>query len=119
VRRERLASSSFRYSPPTSQRLQAVGRSELLFSTSDTHSTYKRSRSRRTRDFDFPILQASARVEALRAAPRDAWIALSDDETKVVATGNSYQEVAGELDRMGDNSSVVLKTPTCWRPFSI
>jgi hypothetical protein len=63
--------------------------------------------------------QVAARVEALRSAPRDAWIALSDDETKVVATGNSYQEVAGALDRIGDDSAVILKTPSHWLPFAV
>jgi hypothetical protein len=61
----------------------------------------------------------AARVKALRSAPLDSWIALSDDETKLVATGHTYQEVASELDRVGDDSAVILKTPLCWRPLSV
>ena len=63
--------------------------------------------------------QAAARVKALRSAPLDSWIALSDDETKVVATGKTYQEVAGELDRVRDDSAVIIKTPARWIPFSV
>lgn len=63
--------------------------------------------------------QALARVEALRSAPLDSWIALSDDETKLVATGRTYQEVASELDRIGDDSAVILKTPHCWHPLAV
>ena len=63
--------------------------------------------------------QAVARIKALRSAPLDSWIALSDDETKLVATGRTYQEVASELERVGDDSAVILKTPNCWCPLSV
>ncbi|MBZ5706692.1 MAG: hypothetical protein LAN63_15190 [Acidobacteriia bacterium] len=59
------------------------------------------------------------RVDALRKAPLDSWIALSDDETRIVAVGKSYSEVASELDRLGDEHSVILKTPTAWIPLAI
>lgn len=72
-----------------------------------------------SRKLDNMSPQATARVKALRSAPLDSWIALSDDETKLVATGKTYQDVASELDRVGDDSAVIIKTPTCWLPFSV
>jgi hypothetical protein len=63
--------------------------------------------------------QIEARVSALLTAPLDSWIALSDDETKITAHGASFQEVVDQLERLGDESSVILKTPPSWRPLAV
>jgi hypothetical protein len=63
--------------------------------------------------------QVGDRVAALLQAPLDEWIALSDDETRLVAHGTTYQEVADQLNRMGDDSSVILKTPPSWAPLAV
>jgi hypothetical protein len=63
--------------------------------------------------------KTDARVAALLQAPLDSWIALSDDETRLVARGDTYQAVAAKLDEMGDDSSVVLKTPPSWSPLAV
>jgi hypothetical protein len=63
--------------------------------------------------------QIDARVAALRSAPLDSWIALSDDETRVVAHGATYQDVVKELDRIGDETAVILKTPPSWLPLAV
>lgn len=60
-----------------------------------------------------------ARSEALRNAPLDAWVALSDDETRIVATANTYAELVSELDRIGDDTAVILKTPDDWLPLAV
>jgi hypothetical protein len=57
---------------------------------------------------------SEARVSALRDAPLNSWIALSDDETKIVARGATYQEVADQLDEAGDDTAVIVKTPSQW-----
>jgi hypothetical protein len=62
---------------------------------------------------------SDARSEALRKAPLDSWVALSADETKVVAVGASYDEVSAKLDTMGDTDSVILKTPSAWLPLAL
>ncbi len=59
------------------------------------------------------------RSGALRGAPLDSWIALSEDETRVIATGATYQEVAEQLDDAGDKDSVILKTPKSWLPLAV
>lgn len=60
-----------------------------------------------------------ARSEALRQAPLNSWVALSDDEGRIVAVGSTYEEVAAELDRIGDTSAVILKTPDAWLPLAL
>jgi TPP-dependent indolepyruvate ferredoxin oxidoreductase alpha subunit len=65
-----------------------------------------------------PIL-ADARVQVLRSAPLNSWVALSDDETTLITTGASYEEVAQKLDEMRNEDAVILKTPSQWLPLSV
>ena len=41
------------------------------------------------------------RLELLRSAPSNSWIALSNDESRIVATGATFSEVAEMSDRAG------------------
>ena len=59
------------------------------------------------------------RNKALWSAPLDSWIALSEDETRVVATGATFAEVAKLLDEASDENSVILKTPKSWLPLGV
>jgi UDP-N-acetylglucosamine 2-epimerase len=61
----------------------------------------------------------ATRVEVLRSAPLNAWIALSDDETTLIATGASYEEVSRKLDELGNEDALILKTPLHWGPFNV
>ena len=64
-------------------------------------------------------MMTDARSEALRNAPLNSWVALSADQTTVVAVGGTYEEVSSKLDRMGDTDSVILKTPPAWLPLAL
>ncbi len=64
-------------------------------------------------------LEEEARLEALRQAPLDSWIALSKDETKVVAVGATYSEVVKNCEQAGIDDPVILKTPPQWAPLSV
>jgi len=66
-----------------------------------------------------PVPATTPRLEALRNAPLDSWIALSADESQVVAVGNSYAEVAKNSEEAGVDDPVILKTPSRWLPLSI
>ncbi len=59
------------------------------------------------------------RLEVLRSAPLDMWIALSEDETKIIATGVSYAEVSRKSDEAGVADPLILKTPKEWLPLSL
>jgi hypothetical protein len=59
------------------------------------------------------------RLKLLSSAPLDAWIALSQDESRIVATGADYSEAARKADEAGETDPVILKTPPVWAPFSV
>jgi hypothetical protein len=54
------------------------------------------------------------RLEALLNAKPDSWIALSADESRIVAEGATFEEVAQALDRLHDDESVVIHIPSEW-----
>ena len=59
------------------------------------------------------------RLELLRSAPLNAWIALSEDESRIVAVGNDFGEVSEKADAAGEPDAIILKTPPVWSAFSI
>jgi hypothetical protein len=59
------------------------------------------------------------RAELLRRAPLDSWIALSEDETKIVAVGATFEEATRKSELAGVEDPVLLKTPKVWLPLSV
>ena len=59
------------------------------------------------------------RLEALRSAPLDSWIALSADESKIIAVGSTYGEVVAKSEQAGVDEPLIVKTPPDWSPLSI
>jgi hypothetical protein len=59
------------------------------------------------------------RLEILRSAPLDKWIALSEDESRLVAVGDDYSDVSDKADAAGEKDAVILKTPANWSSFSV
>lgn len=66
-----------------------------------------------------PITRDDLRLEALRSAPLDSWVALSDDESMVVATGSTYDEVVLNSEKAGVSDPILVKTPKVWMPISV
>lgn len=62
---------------------------------------------------------ASQRLNTLRSAPMNSWVALSEGESRIVAIGASYQEVSDRSDAAGEANPVVIKTPDRWLAFSV
>ena len=60
-----------------------------------------------------------ARLEALKSAPLNSWVALSTDESKIVAVGSSYAEAVERSEKAGVDDPLILKTPPDWSPLSI
>lgn len=54
------------------------------------------------------------RVKALREAPLDSWVVLSQDETRVVAAGQDLERVAQEAEANGISEPVLIRTPKDW-----
>ncbi|MGO8756858.1 MAG: DUF5678 domain-containing protein [Terracidiphilus sp.] len=63
--------------------------------------------------------ESTVRLKALQAAPLDAWIALSEDESRIVAVGRDYAEVSAKADATGEKDVLILKTPPFWAPLSV
>ncbi len=53
-------------------------------------------------------------VKALQAAPPGGWVAFSADEQRVLAYGNSYDEVVTKADENGESDPVIMKVPPSW-----
>lgn len=66
-----------------------------------------------------PGVTESPRIRALRSAPLNAWIALSEDESRVIASGATYQEAVEQSERAGVLDPIIVKTPPKWLPFSV
>jgi hypothetical protein len=61
----------------------------------------------------------SLRAEALRTAPLNAWVALSEDESRVIATGATYEEVVKKSEEAGVEEPILIKTPSSWISLSV
>ena len=62
---------------------------------------------------------SDSRLEVLRSAPLDSWIALSEDETNIVAVGATFEEVSRKSEIAGVSDPIVIKTPRVWMPLSV
>ena len=54
------------------------------------------------------------RLEALMKAPPNGWVAFSEDESRVVAYGASYEEVVSKAELAGVADPVLVKVPEDW-----
>jgi hypothetical protein len=50
----------------------------------------------------------------LSAAPRDKWIALSEDETRIVGVGDTMEEAVSAASAAGVEEPILFKTPLQW-----
>ena len=64
-------------------------------------------------------MEHQARLEILRKAPLDSWIALSADETRLVGVGKTLEEALREAEKNGENDPLILKTPPEWLPLAL
>jgi len=62
---------------------------------------------------------SESRLAALASAPLQRWIALSADETRVVADADTFEEVTAAAERNGETDPVILRTPENWTPRTL
>ncbi len=60
------------------------------------------------------MMSAEERVRLLREAKPNSWVAFSEDESKVVAYGDTYSEVVQAAENVGEKEPVIVKVPTTW-----
>jgi hypothetical protein len=63
--------------------------------------------------------QNASRLKLLQSAPLNSWVALSEDESRIVAVGTTYSEVVERSDNAGVSDPLILKTPEQWSPLSV
>jgi hypothetical protein len=56
----------------------------------------------------------SERVKILKQAKPNSWIALSSDESKLLATSESYAEAVKIAEASGEPEPVLIRTPDTW-----
>jgi len=54
--------------------------------------------------------------ELLKKAPRECWLALTSDETKIVGRGEDIAEAVEEAKENGENDPVLIWAPKVWIP---
>lgn len=59
---------------------------------------------------------AEARLAVLETAPLDRWIALSSDETRMVADGVTFIDVMAAAKRAGEEDPLIIRVPEDWSP---
>lgn len=59
---------------------------------------------------------ASKRLELLRSAPLNTWIAISADESRIVATGSTFMAADEAAKKTGEEGYFLTKTPNSWLP---
>jgi hypothetical protein len=62
--------------------------------------------------------QNATRLRTLESAPLDKWIALSEDQSRILAVGDTYGELSDKLDAAGEVDAVVMKTSPAWGEFA-
>jgi len=63
---------------------------------------------------EVPSMKPEDRIQALKNAPRNGWVAFSEDEERLVAYGESYDEVVRKSEESGVFEPVVVKVPPTW-----
>lgn len=54
------------------------------------------------------------RIRALMDGPPGGWVAFSDDESRVVAYGSTYDEVVAKSEAEGVADPLLVKIPDDW-----
>ena len=63
-----------------------------------------------------PVMSPESRIKELREAGSGTWLAFSEDESRVVATGATYDEVVQATQNAGENEPVITRVPNDWAP---
>jgi len=67
-----------------------------------------------------PTVAETPRFKALKEAPLGSWIVLSGDETTILASGATFEEVSKKSEQLdAAEDFVIIKTPSSWTSFSV
>ena len=57
------------------------------------------------------------RLQVLRDAPPNSWLALAEDESRVVGQGSTYLEAVKQASDHGEEDPIMIMTPDSWVPM--
>lgn len=66
-----------------------------------------------------PSQNEDRRLELLRSAPMNSWIAFSGDESRIIATGKTFMEAEAAAQQSGETDYFLTKTPDEWTSRSL
>jgi hypothetical protein len=56
-------------------------------------------------------------ADLLRTAPRECWLALSADQTRIVASSKDFSAAVAEAQRSGVDDPIMMWSPREWIPI--
>jgi len=59
-------------------------------------------------------MSSQVRIDALKNAPPNGWVAFSEDEERLVAYASSYDEAVELAEKNGVSEPVIVKVPENW-----
>ena len=67
-----------------------------------------------------PVMSPEVRIKILREAEPGTWVAFSEDESRVVGYGKSYDDAVKAAEDAGEKEPVITRVPPDWaaRVFS-
>ena len=60
------------------------------------------------------LMKPEEYARMLAQAPRDGWIALSEDESRIVGSGSTMEEAVSAAANQGVDEPVLVKSPKEW-----
>jgi len=62
------------------------------------------------------MMSAEERVRILSEASPNSWVAFSNDESKLVGRGTTYDEAVDDAEKNGETDPILIKIPDNWEP---
>ena len=60
------------------------------------------------------LMEPKERLEILKNAPPNSWLAFSEDESRILGTATTYEEAVALASEKGVEDPVLIKTPDEW-----
>jgi hypothetical protein len=62
-------------------------------------------------------MSTEERIDALRSAAPNSWLAFSHDEDRVVGSAMTIREVTRLAEMAGETDPVITRIPSSWEPM--
>jgi hypothetical protein len=60
------------------------------------------------------MMSDEERLRILREAKPNSWVAFSGDESRIVASADTYSQVVEAAQNAGEDEPIVIKIPESW-----